>query len=67
MEKHLALNENHFLITLEHSRHGKNGFNFVAAFVNNKFIELDLTNSQHPSDKTRSYYQNEAIDNDYPI
>ena len=40
-----SLNENHFLITLEHSRHGKNGFNFVATFINNEFVELDLTNS----------------------
>jgi replicative DNA helicase len=34
--------ENHFLITMENSRHGKNKQNFVCQFQNNNFVELVL-------------------------
>jgi len=37
-----TFDESHFLITLENSRHGLNRQNFVAGFVNNNFVELDL-------------------------
>ena len=39
------LSEDHFLVTIENSRHGKNGFNFVCGFVNNNFVEIDTANS----------------------
>jgi len=35
--------ESHFLVTLENSRHGKNKQNFVCAFINNNFVEIDVT------------------------
>ena len=44
-DKVFNFNKDHFLITLEHSRHGTNGFNFVAAFVNNNFVEIDVLKS----------------------
>jgi len=34
--------KNHFLVTLENSRHGKNKQNFVCAFINNNFVEIDI-------------------------
>jgi len=34
--------ENHFLVTLENSRHGRNKQNFVCAFINNNFVEIDI-------------------------
>ena len=37
--------KNHFLVTLENSRHGKNKQNFVCGFVNNNFVEIDVANS----------------------
>jgi hypothetical protein len=45
--------EDHFLVTIENSRHGRNGFNFVCGFVNNNFVEIDITNSlpKEPSKK----------------
>ena len=34
--------ENHFLVTLENSRHGRNKQNFVCAFINNNFVEINI-------------------------
>lgn len=53
-------NEDHFLVTIENSRHGRNGFNFVCGFVNNNFVEIDVANSSeitqpnNDSDKKKS-------------
>ena len=59
--------EDHFLVTIENSRHGRNGFNFVCGFVNNNFVEIDVANSSG-SDSTpkfeepvKSYYETEVI------
>lgn len=34
--------QDHFLITVENSRHGKNKQNAVAAFIKNNFVEIDI-------------------------
>jgi replicative DNA helicase len=65
--------ENHFLVTLENSRHGRNKQNFVCGFVNNNFVEIDVTNSLAAGFNSqemdtrfekpiKSYYETEEVD-----
>lgn len=44
-----VFNENHFLVTIERSRYGKNKQNFVCSFVNNNFLEIDIDNKDQYS------------------
>jgi len=37
-----SFTEDHFLVTMENSRHGKNKQNFVCAFQENNFVEITL-------------------------
>ncbi len=53
----LICTDNHFLVTIENSRHGKNGYSFVAGFVNNNFVELAIGNTQPVP--ARNYYETE--------
>ena len=41
--------EDHFLVTIERSRHGKNKQNFVCGYVNNKFGEIDIEGLTDPN------------------
>ncbi len=51
--------ENHFYITLDYSRHGRNKISFIAAFVNNKFVELDVRNGTNEPVEYQNYYEKE--------
>jgi replicative DNA helicase len=37
-------NESHFLVTVERSRHGLDGQNFVCGYAENSFVEIDINN-----------------------
>lgn len=39
-----VFSEDHFLVTIERSRFGRNKQNFVCQFYNNNFVEIDLEN-----------------------
>jgi replicative DNA helicase len=51
-------NQNHFLVALENSRHGRNGFSFVAGFIDNNLVEIDVSNS-HPKESFKRFYETE--------
>jgi replicative DNA helicase len=38
--KVFTYNENHFEVKLENSRHGRNGYSFIAGFINNALVEI---------------------------
>ena len=48
--------DEHFVITLDYSRHGRNKLSFICAFVENKFVEIDVRNgvNEYPN-----YYEKE--------
>ena len=51
--------EDHFLVTIENSRHGRNGFSFVCGFVNNNLVEIDVSNS-HPNEPLKKNYMKQG-------
>jgi replicative DNA helicase len=54
----LICTDNHFLVTIENSRHGKNGYSFVAGFTNNNFVELAV-GSAPVYTPVKNYYEKE--------
>ncbi|MHA2123125.1 MAG: DnaB-like helicase C-terminal domain-containing protein [Promethearchaeota archaeon] len=51
--KSIKTNENHFTVTLDYSRYGRNKISFICAFVKNSFIELDAKNGRNKSLRIR--------------
>ena len=52
----------HFLITVENSRHGKNKQNAVASFIKNNFVEIDINESPEDWGKKRHFHESEAME-----
>jgi len=40
----ITMQDNHFLVTLERSRHSQQGKQFITSYIDTKFREIDLDN-----------------------
>lgn len=50
-DKNHQFTKEEFLVTVERSRHGVNKQNFVCAFINENFVEINIGNQYHEADE----------------